>query len=192
MLGNCGASVTNVGKFFKQLEEQGSAVNVATLMGHGTLREAAMGGSFDRIPTEAEMGTMKEVVEQGMKEGAFGLSTGLIYLPGTFAKTEEIIELAKVAGAHDGIYTSHMRSESSEIDEALAELIKSDPERAIALSLPAQIRGRLPSAVSQKLEVRVSGIGEFSVTQAMPTIDGPPVKGIERSVKLRGEAWGCR
>ena len=124
MLGNCGSSVTNVGKFFKQLEEQGNTVNVGTLIGHGTLREAAMGGSFDRIPTEAEMSTMKQAVEQGMKEGAFGLSTGLIYLPGTFAKTEEIIELAKIAATHDGIYTSHMRSESSEIDEALAELIR--------------------------------------------------------------------
>src|SRR4029078_11986656 len=73
----------------------------------------------------------------------------------------------------------------------LAELIKSDPERAIALSLPAQIRGRLPSAVSQELESRVSGIGEFSVTQAMPTIDGPPVKGIERAVKLGEHEYSC-
>jgi len=74
---------------------------------------------------------MKALVEQGMKDGAVGLSTGLIYLPGTFAKTEEIIELAKVASAHDGIYVSHMRDEGPEIFNALNELFRIAREAAI-------------------------------------------------------------
>src|SRR5437588_8249896 len=67
---------------------------------------------------------MKQLVEQAMKDGAVGLSTGLIYLPGVFSKTDEIIELAKVAGAYDGIYTSHMRHEDTEIYAALDEVFR--------------------------------------------------------------------
>ena len=124
MLGNCGSSVRNVKEFLDRVNATNVAVNVATLIGHGDIREEAMGGSFNRPPTAVEMQSMKAMVAQAMEEGAFGLSTGLIYLPGTFAKTEEIVELAKVAAKHDGIYASHMRSESSEIKEALAELFR--------------------------------------------------------------------
>ena len=74
---------------------------------------------------------------------------------------------------------------------ALAELIKSDPERAIALSVPAQIRRRLPSAVVQELEERVSGIGEFSITQALATIGGPSVEETERSVTIGDRNYSC-
>jgi len=88
------------------------------------VRRQAMGGSFLRPPTEAELAQMKGHVEQAMKDGAVGLATGLIYLPGTFAKTEEIIELAKVAGTHGGIYASHMRSEGESIYKALDELFR--------------------------------------------------------------------
>ena len=124
VLGNCGSSVVDVGAFFKKLEATNSSVNVATLVGHGSVRSKIMGGSFMRPPTESELVRMKDLVEQGMKEGAVGLSTGLIYLPGTFAKTDEIIEMAKVASAHDGIYASHMRSEGEEIFEAMEELFR--------------------------------------------------------------------
>lgn len=124
VLGNCGSSVLKVGEFFAGLEKKKTSVNVATLIGHGTVRSKAMKGSFDRPPTEEEMQTMKQLVEDAMKEGAVGLSTGLIYLPGTFARTEEIIELAKVAAAYDGIYVSHMRNESTEIFKALEELFR--------------------------------------------------------------------
>src|SRR6185503_21252252 len=100
-------------EFFKRLEATNVSLNVATLVGHGTVRNRVMGGSFMRPPTEDEISRMKALVEQAMKDGAVGLSTGLIYLPGTFAKTEEIIELAKVVAKHNGIYASHMRSESA-------------------------------------------------------------------------------
>src|SRR5881628_986834 len=83
-----------------------------------------MGGSFMRPPTAAELDQMRAIVAKAMNDGAVGLSTGLIYLPGTFAKTEEIIELAKVASSYDGIYASHMRGEGSEIFESLEEVFR--------------------------------------------------------------------
>lgn len=124
VLGNCGSSVLDVAGFFKKLEATNTSVNVATLVGHGSVRSRIMGGSFMRPPTEDELGRMRKLVAQGMKDGAAGLSTGLIYLPGTFAKTEEIIELAKVASQFDGVYASHMRSEGEEIFDALAEVFR--------------------------------------------------------------------
>ena len=122
--GNCGGSRLDVAKLFADVEHTNVAVNFATLVGHNTVREKAMGGSFDRSPTPAEMETMKALVSQAMKDGAVGLSTGLIYLPGTFSKSEEIVELAKVAAAYDGIYTSHMRHEDTRIYEALDEVFR--------------------------------------------------------------------
>src|SRR2546426_1864967 len=119
VLGNCGGSTLSVGEFFKKLEALGISPNVATLIGHNTVRSQVMGGAFMRPPTEEELTRMKEFVEQGMKDGALGLSTGLIYLPGTFARTDEIIELAKVASAHEGMYVSHMRDEGLDILESL-------------------------------------------------------------------------
>ena len=124
VLGNCGSSALDVGEYFRKLEATNVSPNIATLIGHGTVRGKAMGGSFLRPPTEEELRQMKGLVEQAMKDGAVGLSTGLIYLPGAFAKTEEIIELAKVASAYDGIYASHMRDEGREIFDALDELFR--------------------------------------------------------------------
>jgi N-acyl-D-amino-acid deacylase len=124
VLGNCGGSVLNVGEYFKKLERTNISANVATLIGHGTVRGKAMGGSFMRPPTEAELEQMKTFVEKAMKDGAVGMSTGLIYLPGTFAKTEEIVELAKVVSAYDGIYTTHQRSEGEGIFKSLDEIFR--------------------------------------------------------------------
>lgn len=120
--GNCGSSTNNVAEFFRAIEKTGVPVNVATLIGHGTIRLEVMGGSFARPPTPAEIDRMRALVERAMQDGAMGLSTGLIYLPGIFAKTDEIVALAKVAAAHGGIYTSHMRHENAQILEALDEL----------------------------------------------------------------------
>jgi N-acyl-D-amino-acid deacylase len=124
MLGNCGDSALNVDEFLKKLESITVSPNVATLIGHGTVRSRAMRGSFMRPPTDAELDQMKSLVRQAMEDGAFGFSTGLIYAPGLFAKTEEIIELAKVAAAYDGIYTTHQRSEAAKIFESLDEIIR--------------------------------------------------------------------
>ncbi len=122
--GNCGGSRTDIAKFFAELDAGGCGINVATLIGHNSVREKAMHGSFDRPPSPEELEEMKALVEQAMKDGAAGLSTGLIYLPGSFATVEEIIELAKVASAYGGIYASHMRAETVKIFDALAELLR--------------------------------------------------------------------
>jgi len=124
VVGNCGGSTTNVGRFFRELERQRASINVATLIGHNTVRRAAMGGDHDRAPTPAELARMTALVDQAMRDGAVGLSTGLIYLPGVFARTDEIVELAKAIAPYDGIYASHMRHEDSRIFEALDEVIR--------------------------------------------------------------------
>ena len=124
VLGNCGSSELDLHAFFSQVERNGTAPNVASLIGHNTVRSAAMGGSFNRPPTPDELAEMKRLVEQAMRDGALGLSTGLIYQPGSFATTDEIVEIARVAAAHDGIFTSHMRSEGDRIVEALNEVFR--------------------------------------------------------------------
>ncbi len=124
VVGNCGGSELDVGKFYRDAEKNGVSVNVATLIGHNTVRAAAMGGSFDREPTPEEMAKMKGLVDRAMQDGAVGLSTGLIYLPGVFAKTDEIVELAKAVTPYGGIYASHMRYENARIKDALDELFR--------------------------------------------------------------------
>lgn len=122
--GNCGGSALDVGAFFQQLETAGVSINVATLIGHGTVRGEAMGGSFGREPTPEELAKMEALVDRAMRDGAVGLSTGLIYPPGTYSRTEEIIPLARVAAARGGLYASHMRSEGTRIFAALDELFR--------------------------------------------------------------------
>ncbi len=124
VVGNCGGSALDVGKFFADVERNHVSVNVATLIGHNTVRTAAMGGSFDRAPTGEELAKMKSLVDQAMRDGAVGLSTGLIYLPGVFSKTEEIVELAKAVTPYGGIYASHMRHEDTRIFAALDEVFR--------------------------------------------------------------------
>ena len=124
VLGNCGDSELDLGAFFRRLEQTNISANVASLVGHNTVRRKIMGGSFDRPPTDAEMQRMREVIAQAMRDGAIGFSTGLIYLPGTFAKTDELVELTKAIAPFDGIYASHMRSEGREIYSALDEVFR--------------------------------------------------------------------
>ncbi|MGO8926271.1 MAG: N-acyl-D-amino-acid deacylase family protein [Limisphaerales bacterium] len=146
--GNCGSSTLDVAKLFRAVEQTNVAVNVATLVGHNSIREKAMGGSFDRPPTAQELAGMKALVEQAMKDGAVGLSTGLIYQPGVFARTDEIVELAKVAAAYDGIYTSHMRHEDNEIYQALDEVFHVAREAGIRAEV-SHIKLSGPSAWGQ-------------------------------------------
>ncbi len=120
--GNCGGSATDVAEFLGRYKEKPLAVNVATLIGHNSVRAKAM-GLDNRAPTPEEQTKMNEIVEQGMKDGAVGLSTGLIYVPGTFAKTEEVVHLAKVASRYGGTYASHIRDEGNEVVAAINEAI---------------------------------------------------------------------
>jgi N-acyl-D-amino-acid deacylase len=150
--GNCGHSRTDVAKFFQEIGESKVALNVGTLIGHGSVREQGMGGSFIRAPNAEQLAMMKGLVDQAMKEGAVGLSTGLIYVPGSFAKTDELIELAKSAAAHDGIYVSHMRYETVKIFDALDEIIRIAKEARIRAEV-SHIKLSGPSAWGKAAEV---------------------------------------
>lgn len=120
--GNCGSSPTDVGKALAEIREAHPSINFATLLGHGSVREAVM-GTEQRAPTPAELEKMKAMVAKAMAEGAMGLSTGLQYVPGTYSEEGEIVELARVACKAGGLYASHMRNEGTEIEKALAETI---------------------------------------------------------------------
>jgi N-acyl-D-amino-acid deacylase len=110
------------------------ATNIAPLIGHGTVRIAVLG--FDqRAPTPQELERMKALTEEAMEAGAFGLSTGLVYVPGTYSETEEIVELAKVASRYGGFYATHMRNE----DDRLMDSIRESIEIGLRADLPVQI-----------------------------------------------------
>ena len=113
---------TSYGEYLDQVEANHPMLNTAGLVGHGSLRIAVSG--FDARPlTAEEMETMDNLLAESMEQGAFGLSSGLIYPPGVFANQDEMLHLARVVQSHGGIYTSHMRSESSELIEAVQEII---------------------------------------------------------------------
>jgi len=124
----------NLAEFFEILEKRGISINVASFIGQSAIRAAVMGAE-KRPPTSSELVRMKELAAEGMKQGAFGMSTGLFYVPGGYASTQEIIELAKTVAQYDGIYTTHMRSEGNNLIEALKEALEIG-EKA---NLPIQI-----------------------------------------------------
>jgi len=114
---------TTYGEYLDFMEANGVGVNIAGLVGHGAVRTAVM-GFVERAPNRGEMRSMKAHVEEAMAAGAFGMSTGLVYPPGCFAATEEIVELAKVVARHGGFYASHIRGERETIVDAVKECIE--------------------------------------------------------------------
>lgn len=122
------------GQYFRQLEEKRIAMNVVHNVGAAQVRRIVIGDE-DRAPTPEQLAQMKELVAQAMKDGAIGLSTALIYPPGTYAKTEEIIELAKVAAQYGGVYFSHMRNESSRVLDAIRETLRIGEEAHIPVHI---------------------------------------------------------
>jgi len=125
---------TDMASYVDLLERNGVSLNVAPLVGHGTIRRQVM-GSERRAPDEREMALMKDLVAQAMEQGAFGMSTGLIYVPGTYATTGEVIELARVVSKYGGLYFTHIRNEGDRLLEALEEAIRIGFEA----DLPVQI-----------------------------------------------------
>jgi N-acyl-D-aspartate/D-glutamate deacylase len=120
--GNCGSGPVDVGKFLKAIDEGGAGTNVIHLSPHNSIRARVMGNA-NRAPTAAELKQMEELVDRAMSEGAWGLATGLIYNPGTYAKTDEIIALARIAGKHGGLYASHIRDESGGLLTSIEEAV---------------------------------------------------------------------
>ncbi len=122
--GNCGFSESPLGDWFSKLEGLGISINVGSLVGHNKIRQQGMNGNFDRPPTSEELEKMRLLVSQAMRDGAVGFSTGLEYVPGTYAKTDEIVALAKVSGENGGIYTTHMRDEGIVVEKAIKESLE--------------------------------------------------------------------
>lgn len=156
VIGNCGASAaplvgdyhmpsdwrdkeypgkwSSVSEYRQLLEQCRPALNAVLLIGHNTLR-VGVAGYENRTLTEDELRRMKALLEKSLDEGGHGLSTGLIYTPGMYASTEEIIELAKVVHRHGGVYTSHMRSEGKKLLEAIGEAISIGKESGVRVEI---------------------------------------------------------
>ncbi|WP_154899061.1 N-acyl-D-amino-acid deacylase family protein [Gimesia maris] len=120
--GNCGMGPIDVQKFYDNVDKAGAGTNVAHLLPQGELRSQVI-GRVNRKATKAELQEMQRLAAKAMKEGAWGMSTGLIYTPSTYANTEELTELAKVIGAHGGIYASHIRGEEEGLVSSIQEAI---------------------------------------------------------------------
>jgi N-acyl-D-amino-acid deacylase len=150
-------------EYFKRLDQQGAGINLGTFVGATQVREYVIGYD-NRPPTADELEQMKKLVADAMKDGALGLSTSLQYVPARFAKTDEIVELAKVAHQYGGIYITHQRSEANAIDDSMKEVF----EIARRANIPAEIWhfktaykknwGRMPEMLQRIADARRRGL----------------------------------
>ena len=189
---------TTLDGYFRRLEKDGNAINLGTYVGAAQVREAVIGDD-DRTPTAAELEQMKALVAPAMQDGALGVSTALIYPPGHYAKTDELIELAKVAGQYGGIYASHMRSEGATENEAIDEAIRIGREGGLPveifhLKVTGKPRwGTMPKIVAKIQAAREAGLdiradqypyiaGSTALASALPpwVADGGTDKLLER------------
>lgn len=132
--GNCGSSATDIGKYLRYIDSLKLSINVAVLVGHNDVRKAVMGRA-NRDATPEEMKRMEQIVDKAMQDGAVGLSTGLIYIPGTYTKTPEIVALAKIAARYNGVYASHMRDEGDSVTQAIEEALTIGREAKIPVEI---------------------------------------------------------
>lgn len=154
---------TDYREYVQEFDRRGISLNVGFFVGHGTVRAAVMGYE-DRKPTRAEMDQMKAIVADGMENGAVGLSSGLIYPPGSFAEIEELVELCSVAAGYGGIYSTHMRDEG----DGLLDSIEESLEVARRANIPLQIShlkstgkrnwGKMKEAVEYIEKARAEGV----------------------------------
>src|SRR5436190_4144258 len=152
-----------LGEYFQRLDKQGAGVNLGTFVGATQVREYVIGYD-DRPPTSAELEQMKKLVADAMKDGALGVSTSLQYVPARFAKTNEFVELAKIAHQYGGIYITHQRSEANAIDDSMKEVF----EIARRADIPAEIWhfktaykknwGRMPEMLRRIEDARKQGL----------------------------------
>lgn len=178
--GNCGSSSTEVGEFLGRVKDKPLAVNLATLIGHGSVRRKVI-GLDDRAPTPDELKRMEAVMEQGMKDGAVGLSTGLIYVPGTYAKTDEIVALARVAARYGGLYATHMRNEGDKVADAIRESIQIGEEAGLPVEIShfkisnRKLWGQTPMTLGLVREARARGLAvtvdQYAYTASSTSLD---------------------
>jgi N-acyl-D-amino-acid deacylase len=162
-----GDSPVPLAPFFAKLEALPKSINIGSFIGQGSVRSAVI-GNVNRRPTNEELGKMKALVEQGMKDGAFGLSSGLFYVPGTFTPTEEVIELAKVAARFGGIYISHMRDEAAGVTASVRETITIGEQ------------GGLPTQVTHHKIIGSSNWGQSTATLRL--IDEARARGVDATI----------
>jgi dihydroorotase/N-acyl-D-amino-acid deacylase len=149
--------------YFRRLEKQGAGINLGTYVGATQVRRYVM-GSVDRAPTAEELARMEQLVEQAMRQGAMGVSTSLIYAPAAYAKTDELITLAKVASRYGGVYASHIRNEGDREMEALDEAFRIGREASIPVEIwhlkvaGRQNWGKMPSVIAAIEGARASGL----------------------------------
>ena len=161
--GNDGSSALHIGEMLRKWEDQGIGTNAALLAGFGTIRGHVLGPT-DAQPTAGQLEEMKKLVAQAMDDGAFGMSTGLYYAPQSYAKTEEVIALAKVAAAKGGIYDTHMRSEAAGLLDAVAETIRIGREAHIPVhishikALGPEVWNRSGKTIKLIKQARAAGI----------------------------------
>lgn len=178
--GNCGGSATDVKEFLGRMNEKPLAVNLATLIGHNSVRSKIM-GTDNREPTAEEQQKMNRLVEQAMKDGAVGLSTGLIYVPGTYSNTAEVIELAKAAAKYDGVYASHIRDEGTKVVEAIKEAINIGEQAKMPVEIShfkissKALWGQTPMTLSLVEDARKRGfqvtIDQYAYTASSTSLD---------------------
>lgn len=167
--GNCGLSNTDIGKYLHWIDSLKLSINVATLIGHNDVRKAVMGRA-NRDATIEEQRQMDSIVDKAMKDGAVGLSTGLIYIPGTYTKTPEIISLAKKAAKYNGVYATHMRDEGDSVVNAIEEALTIGREAKIPVEIShfklsgQQNWGRSKETVALIKKAREDGI-EVTIDQ---------------------------
>jgi len=163
LTGEGGSPRPSIRDFFNRLQKNGSAVNFALLVGSANPREMVI-GNVNRQPTAAEMAEMEKIVEQEMRNGAVGLSTSLIYLPAMFSTTDEIVQLARVAAKHGGVYFTHMRDEGDHIDMGLDEAFRIGREANIPINIwhlkvgGRTNWGRMPHVIERINAARAEGI----------------------------------
>jgi len=159
-----GGSPVPLGPFLAKLEATQKSINIGTFIGQGSVREAVLGRA-NRRPTPAELDKMRSLVEDGMKAGAFGMSTGLFYVPGAFTPIEEVIELAKVAAKYGGIHISHMRDEAFGVVDSVKETIRIGEE------------GGLPTQVTHHKIVGPANYGKS--VETLKLIDAARARGVD-------------
>ena len=162
-----GGSPLPISDTLTAIEANPAAVNYATFVGHGSVRGLIV-GEEDRPPTDDELQSMRDEVAMAMQQGAFGLSSGLIYPPGRFASTEEVVELAKIAAEHGGIYISHMRQEGLDVLKSVAETIRIGEE------------GGLPTQITHHKIVGAPMWGKSVDTLAL--VDAARARGVDVSI----------
>jgi N-acyl-D-amino-acid deacylase len=178
--GNCGGSTTEVAEFLGRINKEPLAINLATLIGHGSVRRKAM-GLDDRAPTPEELKQMESIVEQAMKDGAVGLSTGLIYVPGTYAKTDEVVALARVAAKYHGLYATHMRNEGDKVADAIRESIQIGEQAGLPVDIShfkisnKKLWGQSPMTLGLVREARARGLSvtvdQYAYTASSTSLD---------------------